>query len=77
MEELNEKFIFTFDIKTILQFIILNHKQLILFFLVFIIIYLIDYITYHNSLIYGSVAIPGIISPPLIKKNKNKNKNKK
>jgi hypothetical protein len=73
MEELNEKFIFTFDIKTILQFIILNHKQLILFFLVFIIIYLIDYITYHNSLIYGS-AIPGIISPPLIKKNKNKNK---
>jgi hypothetical protein len=49
MEEDN----FTFDIETIVNFLFINYKQLLLICLVFIIIYIVDLITFHNSIIYG------------------------
>jgi hypothetical protein len=67
------------NIKTIINFIIDNYKQLFLLILVFFIIFIVDYITYYNSLLYA--LIPGhqsqIKSNTLNKKNKNKNKIKK
>ena len=75
MEEINNNTFFL-KIKTIFNFIIENHKQLFLLFLAFLIIFIVDYITYYNSLLYA--VVPGHQSQ--IKSNtlnKNKQKNKK
>jgi len=73
MEEINNNTSFL-NIKTIINFIIDNYKQLCLLLLVFLIIFIVDYITYYNSLLYA--LIPGNQSQ--IKSNTlNKNKNKK
>jgi len=73
MEEINNNTIFL-KIKTIFDFIIENHKQLFLLFLAFLIIFIVDYITYYNSLLYA--VVPGhqsqIKSNTLNKKQKNK-----
>ena len=74
MEEINNTFFL--NIKTIFDFIIDKHKQLFLLLLAFLIIFIVDYITYYNSLLYA--VIPGHQSQ--IKSNtlnKNKIKNKK
>ena len=67
----------SFDIKSIIHFIINNYKQILLFLLVFVIIYVVDHITYYNTLFYGlTTAVPGI-QPQQIKPNAFKNKSKK
>ena len=76
MEEINNNNTIFLKIKTIFDFIIENHKQLFLLFLAFLIIFIVDYITYYNSLLYA--VVPGHQSQ--IKSNtlnKNKQKNKK
>jgi hypothetical protein len=84
MEELNkniDKFNFTFDIDSIIQFVIINYKQLLLLFLVFVIIYIVDCVSFHNSIIYGvATNLPGTVLPDINIKTKNKKqkiKNKK
>jgi len=82
MDELNknmDKFNFTFDIDSIIKFVIINYKQLLLLCLVFIIIYIVDCITFHNSIIYGVTSnLPGTILPVNnIKTKTKKQKNKK
>ena len=74
MEELNNNFTFKDYINNISNFIILNYKQLLLFLLTFIIIYAVDYITYHNALIYSSISLPNIGIQQPIKNEKIKNK---
>jgi hypothetical protein len=75
MEEINNNKSFL-NIKSIIDFIIDKHKQLFLLLLAFLIIFIVDYITYYNSLLYA--VIPGhqsqIKSNTLNKKNKNKTK---
>jgi hypothetical protein len=76
----------SFDIKSIIHFIIDNYKQILLFLLVFVIIYVVDHITYYNTLFYGlTSAVPGIqpqptqqqqIKPNAFKKKLKKIKNK-
>ncbi len=74
MEELNNKFNFKDYINNISNFIILNYKQLLLLLLTFIIIYVVDNITYHNALIYGSISLPNVGIQQPIKNEKIKNK---
>ena len=51
----------SFDIKSIIHFIIDNYKQILLLLLVFVIIYVVDHITYYNTLFYGlTSAVPGV-----------------
>jgi len=79
-EELNKLNLNTdnlFGIKTIINFIIENYKQLLLFLLVFIIIIIVDHITYYNSLFYSvSSVIPGVSqtnpNPNTLKKKSKK-----
>ena len=74
MEELNknmDKFNFTFDIDSIIKFVIINYKQLLLLCVAFIIIYIVDLITFHNSIIYGN-NLPGTNLKTKNKKQKNK-----
>jgi hypothetical protein len=68
----------SFGIKQIIDFIIENYKQLLLFLLVFIIIIVVDHITYYNSLFYSvSSVIPGVSEPqPQKKSNTNTLKKK-
>jgi hypothetical protein len=76
MEEINNNTSFL-NIKTIFDFIIDKHKQLFLLLLVFLIIFIVDYITYYNSLLYA--VIPGHqsqIKSTTLKKNKQNKKNK-
>jgi hypothetical protein len=84
MDELNknmDKFNFTFDIDSIIKFVIINYKQLLLLCVAFIIVYIVDLITFHNSLIYGVTSnLPGKNLPVknLLGKNlKIKNKKQK
>jgi hypothetical protein len=73
MEEKNNNNTSFLNIKTIFDFIIGNYKQLFLLLLVFFIIFIVDYITYYNSLLYA--LIPGHqsqIKSINFKKNKNK-----
>ena len=73
----------SFGIKSIIDFIIENYKQLILLILAFIIIVFVDHITYYNSLFYSMPsAIPGASQQPqpksnTLKKKSGKIKNKK
>jgi hypothetical protein len=62
-QELNKSNLNTdnlFGIKSIIDFIIDKHKQLLLFLLTFVIIYVVDHITYYNNLFYSMPSvIPG------------------
>jgi hypothetical protein len=70
-----------FGIKSITDFIIENYKQILLLLLAFIIIIMVDHITYYNSLFYSMPsAIPGASQPQQTKSNtfkKKSGKNKK
>ena len=67
----------SFDIKLIIRFIIDNYKQILLLLLVFVIIYVVDHLTYYNTLFYGlTSSVPGI-QPEKIKSNTLKKKLKK
>jgi hypothetical protein len=69
----------SFDMKSIIDFIVDKHKQLLLLLLTFIIIYVVDHITYYNNLFY---SIPSVIpgasqTPPQTKSNTLKKKSGK
>jgi hypothetical protein len=69
----SDKFIFTFDIDSIIHFVIINYKQIILLCFVFVIIYIVDLITFHNSIIYGvTTGLPIPTTNLKTKKQKNK-----
>ena len=69
-----------FDIKSIINFIIDKYKQILLLLLVFIIIYVVDYVSYYNNLVYAITPnIPGVNQKPpeQIKSNTFKKKPRK
>ena len=51
-------------IKNAISYIIENHEKFVLLVLVFVIIYFVDYITYLNTLVYGTTSPLGATSPP-------------
>ena len=51
-------------IKNAISYVIENHEKIVLLVLVFVIIYFVDYITYLNTLIYGTTSPLGTTSPP-------------
>jgi hypothetical protein len=55
--------LFNIDIESIISFIIDNYKQILLLILVFIIIYVVDHITYYNALFYGLSTAQGLQQP--------------
>ena len=69
------------DIKMVVNYIILNYKKFLLLLLVIIIIYVVDYISNLNNIIYGATSvIPGIITlvtPNEIKKPNNRIKKRR
>ena len=72
----------SFDIKSIISAINDNYKQILLLLLAFIIIYVVDHITYYNTLFYGlATSVPGISQQQpqtqQIKSNTFKKKSKK
>ena len=52
------------NIKNIIIYVIENHHKFVLLILVFVIIYFVDYITYLNTLVYGTISPLGAASPP-------------
>lgn len=67
------------DVEPIVHFVIYNYKQILLLILVFVIIYVVDHITYYNTLFYGlTTNVPGLSqSQNQIKPNTLKKKSKK
>jgi hypothetical protein len=66
-----------FDIKSIINFIIDKYKQILLLLLAFLIIWVVDHITYYNNLFYSIPSvIPGAsqpqIKPNILKKHQRK-----
>ena len=67
----------SFNIKSIINFIIDNYKQFLLLLLAILIILVVDHITYYNNLFYAMApVIPGV-SQPQQKSNTFKKKTKK
>jgi hypothetical protein len=70
-----------FDINSIINYISSNYTKFLLLFLAFIIIFIVDYISNLNNMIYGATqVIPGInssVKPSEIKKTNKKLKKKK
>jgi hypothetical protein len=53
------------DINTIIDFIKNNYIQILMFLSVFVIIYIVDYISNINAVLFGlPSAVPGLPSPP-------------
>ena len=72
---------YSFDIGSIIRFSIDNYKQILLLLLAFVIIYVVDHITYYNTLFYGlTSSVPGTapsqqqIKPTTFKKKYKKNR---
>ena len=59
-----------------IKYIIENYEKFILLLSVFVIIYIIDYISNINSLTYGITQIPNITNNLSTIKTQNKSKNK-
>ena len=73
----------SFDMNSIIDFIIENYKQILLLLLAFLIIYVVDYITYYNGLFFSMPSVvPGAsesqpqtkLKPNTLKKKSGKNK---
>ena len=87
LNEESNNFSFNNDNSFDIKFIIENYKQILLLLLVFVIIYVVDHITYYNTMFYGlTSAVPGVQPQPIqpekiksntFKKNLKKMKNKK
>jgi hypothetical protein len=69
----------SFDIKSIIDFIIDNYKQIFLLLITVLIILVVDHITFYNNLFYSMPSIiPGVPQqPPQQKSNNLKKKPKK
>ena len=58
----NDDFSFT-NIKSVINYVIINYEKFLLLLLVCVIIYFVDYITYINTFIYeGQQVIPSLAS---------------
>jgi len=71
----NDDFSFS-NIKSVINYVIINYEKFILLLLVGIIIYFVDYITHLNAFLYGGQqTIPGLASlaTPTPKDNMNAN----
>ena len=69
----NDDFSFT-NIKSVINYIIINYEKFLLLLLVCVIIYFVDYITHINTFLYrGPQIIPGLASlaTPTPKDNMN------
>jgi hypothetical protein len=69
----NDDFSFS-NIKSVINYVIINYEKFILLLLVGIIIYFVDYITHINAFLYGAQhPIPGLTSlaTPTPKDNMN------
>ena len=69
----NDDFSFT-NIKSVINYIIINYEKFLLLLLVCVIIYFVDYVTHINGFIYGGQqVIPGLASlaTPTPKDNTN------
>jgi hypothetical protein len=84
MENFNDDDFSFSNIKSVINYIIINYHKFILLLLVGVIIYFVDYITHINTFIYGSQqVVPGLASlatptpPNKIKMPKQKGLSKK
>jgi hypothetical protein len=70
-----------FNIDSVIKYISSNYTQFLLLILVFLIIFIVDYVSNLNNMIYGATqVIPGIASsakPDEIKKTNKKSKKRK
>jgi hypothetical protein len=59
---------FNVYVNSIFTFIFENYKQIVLLILVFIIIFIVEYITNINAIIYGVTQMPGVsgATPPSV-----------
>jgi hypothetical protein len=77
MENFNSNNDFSFtNIKSVINYVIINYEKFLLLLLVCVIIYFVDYITYINTFIYGGQqVIPGLssLAIPTPKDNMNTN----
>ena len=55
---------FNVYLHSLFTYIVDNYKQIILLLLVFVIIFIVEYITNINAIIYGVTQIPGISGAP-------------
>lgn len=55
---------FNVYLQSLFTHIVDNYKQIILLLLVFIIVFIVEYITNINAILYGVTQIPGISSSP-------------
>jgi hypothetical protein len=68
---------FNVYLTSLFTYIVDNYKQLILLILVFAIIFIVEYITNINAIIYGVTQIPGISSASLSSEHKTSHVNRK
>jgi hypothetical protein len=66
-----------FGIMPIYDFVIDKYKQILLLLLAVIIMYVVDYLTYYNNLLYAITPNIPEVKPTQIKSNTLKNKSKK
>jgi hypothetical protein len=68
---------FNVYLQSLFAYIVDNYKQIILLLLVFIIIFIVEYITNVNAIIYGVTQIPGISGAPPASEHKKSYVNRK
>jgi len=68
---------FNVDLHSLFTYIVDNYKQIILLLLVFVIIFMVEYITNINAIIYGVTQIPGISSASSPSEHKKSHVNRK
>lgn len=61
---------FNVYLQSLFTYIVDNYKQIILLLLVFIIVFIVEYITNINAIIYGVTQIPGVSSAPTASEHK-------
>ena len=65
-----------FDINSVIQYVLSNYTQFLLLLLVFIIIYVVDYISNVNNILFSATQMMPVIHDS-INPGKNKKTNKK
>jgi hypothetical protein len=68
---------FNVYLTSLFTYIVDNYKQIILLTLVFVIIFIVEYITNINAIIYGVTQIPGISSVSLPSEHNKSHVNRK
>lgn len=68
---------FNVYLQSLFTYIVDNYKQIILLLLVFIIVFIVEYITNINAIIYGVTQVPGISSASSPSEHKKSHVNRK